>query len=72
MSNQIRVVGVGYTDAMIALDAYAEVRVHERETVVLETTGLRRLTVVNGEIRDEKITDPRERERLTRLFHEDD
>lgn len=67
----VRVVGVGFTDATVALDAYAEVRVHEHETIVLEATGVRRLTVVDGDIRDEKVTDPRERERLVRLFHED-
>lgn len=66
----VRVVGVGYTDHTVMLDSLAEVRVHERETIVLESTGVRRLTVVNGEIRDEKITDPRERERLLRMFSE--
>lgn len=68
----VRIVSVGHTDHTVMLDAYAEVRVHERETVVLETTGVRRLTVVDDEIRDDKIIDPRERERLTRLFTEAD
>lgn len=68
----VRIVSVGYTDHTVMLDADTEVRVHERETIVLESTGLRRLTVLGGDIRDEKITDPRERERLTRLFSQDD
>ena len=67
----VRIVGVGFSDATVALDADSEVRVHEHETIVLQSTGLRRLTVVNGEVRDEKITVPRERERLVRTFNED-
>ncbi|MEZ3156681.1 hypothetical protein AB1K56_07070 [Microbacterium sp. BWR-S6Y] len=63
---------MGHTEHTVMLDGLAEVRVYERETVVLETTGVRRLTVVNGDIRDEKITDPRERERFVRMFAEDD
>lgn len=69
--NGIRIVSVGHSDSTVALDAYAEVRVHDGETIVLESTGLRRLSVVNGEIRDEKITDRSERELLTRMFNED-
>ncbi|WP_116239961.1 hypothetical protein [Microbacterium sp. AG157] len=62
---------MGFTDATVALDSLAEVRVYPHETIVLESTGVRRLTVVDGDIRDAKVTDPRERERLTRLFNED-
>ncbi len=73
MTNHIRVVGVGHTDAMIALDAYAEVRLFERHTLVLEATGMRRISLGDdGEIRDELITNRRERDLLTRMFQEDD
>ena len=73
MSTNVRVVGVGYTDAMIALDVYAEARVFSTQTLVLETTGMRRISLgPDGEIRDVLITDQRERELLTRLFQEDD
>lgn len=73
MTNQIRVVGVGYTDAMIALDIYSEVRVFSTHTLVLETTGMRRISLgEDGEIRDVLVTDRRERELLTRMFNEDD
>lgn len=68
----VRIVGVGFTDATVALDSLAEVRVYPHETIVLETTGVRRLTVVNGDIRDEKITDARTVDRLTRLLSGDD
>lgn len=63
---------MGHTDRTVMFDAYSEVRVHERETIVLESTGLRRLTVVNGEVRDERVTDARTRDHLTRLFAEAD
>lgn len=73
MSTNVRVVGVGYTDEMIALDVYAEVRVFSTHTLVLESTGMRRISLGNdGEIRDVLITDRRERELLTRMFQEDD
>ena len=73
MTNQIRVVGVGHTDAMVALDVYAEVRVFSTHTLVLETTCMRRISLgEDGEIRDVLITDRRERELLTRMFNEDD
>jgi hypothetical protein len=72
MSTNVRVVGVGHSDAMIALDVYAEVRVFSTHTLVLETTGMRRISLgPDGEIRDALITDRRERELLTRLFNED-
>lgn len=67
----VRVVSVGYSDAVVALDPYAEVRVFADCTLVLETSGLRRLSLVDGEIRDEKVADARTRDRLTRLFSQD-
>jgi len=68
----VRVVSVGYSGATVALDSLAEVRVFADQTLVLETSGLRRLTVVDGEVRDELVSDARTRERLTRLFNADD
>lgn len=68
----VRIVSVGHTDHTVMLDSLAEVRVYSANTVVLESTGVRRLTVVNGKVRDEKVTDAHTRDRLTRLFQEGD
>lgn len=66
----VRIVSVGHSDLTTMLPAHALVRVYRDQTVALVDGGLRRLTVVNGDVRDEPVTESREFNRLMGLFDE--
>ena len=68
----VRVVSVGFSEHTAMLDADALVRVFVDHTLVLEANGLRRLTVVDGDVREQKIAaDDRTYNALIRTFSED-
>lgn len=68
----VRIVSVGYSDHTEMLPAHALARVYRDQTVVMVDGALRRLAVVDGDVRDEPITEVREYNRLSALFGETD